>query len=75
MKKNDAQKNFQKEMEKFHGGKNTKNKNKDSNIHYFNKKTYRDRLNEYFHKWFIHVLLPKLIPIILLIILLLFLIK
>ncbi len=39
------------------------------------KKTYGDRLNEYFHKWFIHVLLPKLIPIILLIILLLFLIK
>lgn len=71
MKQTNAQKNFKKEMEKLQVDKNSKCNNKDSNIHYFNKKTYRDRLNEYFQKWFIYVFLPKWLPIILLIVIVL----
>ncbi|QUI22009.1 hypothetical protein HZI73_06700 [Vallitalea pronyensis] len=75
MKKNDAQKNFQKEIEELQGGKKNKRKNRNDNIQYFNKKTYRDRLNEYFQKWFVYVLLPKMIPIIVLVVILLFIIS
>lgn len=61
----------QEAFKEYFDDQSKKKPKKPSNIIHFNKKSYLDRLKEYRNKWFLHVFLPRWLPIIVMVILVL----